>query len=43
MYIKNIQQLRLPENVFENFVACDILNVKHKTILLLEQEWNRDI
>ena len=34
---------RLPANVFENFVACDILNVKHKTILLMEQEWNRDI
>ena len=25
-----IQHLRLPENVFENYVACDILNVKHK-------------
>ena len=40
---KIIQQLSLPENVFENFVACDILNVKHKTILLMEQEWKRDI
>ena len=40
---KNIQQLSLPENVFENFVACDILNVKHKTILLMEQELKRDI
>ena len=26
-----IRHLRLPGNVFENFVACDILNVKHKT------------
>ena len=26
-----------------NFVACDILNVKHKTFLLMEQEWKRDI
>ena len=38
-----IQHLRLPENVFENFVACDILNVKHKTFLLMEEEWQRDI
>ena len=38
-----IQHLRLPENVFENFVACDILNVKHKTFLLMEEEWKRDI
>ena len=38
-----IQHLRLPENVFENFVACDILNVKHKTVLLMEEEWKRDI
>ena len=29
--------------MFENFVACDILNVKYKTILLMEQEWKRDI
>ena len=27
-YDSIIQHLRLPENVFENFVACDILNVK---------------
>ena len=33
-----IQHLRLPENVFENFVACDILNVNHKTFLLMEEE-----
>ena len=38
-----IQHLRLPENVFENFVACDILNVKHKTFLLMEEEWKWDI
>ena len=38
-----IQHLRLPENVFENFVACDISNVKHKTVLLMEEEWKRDI
>ena len=38
-----IQHLRLPENVFENFVACDVLNVKHKTFLLMEEEWKRDI
>ena len=38
-----IQHLRLPENVFENFVASDILNVKHKSVLLMEKEWKRDI
>ena len=38
-----IQHLRLPENVFENFVACDILNVKHQTFLLMEEGWKRDI
>ena len=38
-----IQHLRLPENVFENFVACDISNVKHNTILLKEEEWKREI
>ena len=38
-----IQLLSSPENVFENFVACDILNVKNKTILLMEQEWKRQI
>ena len=37
-----IQHLSWPENVFENFVACDFSNVKHKTILL-EQGWKRDI
>ena len=40
--ISIIQHLRLPENVFENFVACDSLNVKHKTFLLIEEEWQRD-
>ena len=38
-----IQHIRLHKNVFEKFVACDILNVKHKTLLLLEEEWKRDI
>ena len=38
-----IKHLRLPENVFENFVACDISNVKHTTFLLMEEEWKRDI
>ena len=33
-----IQHQRLPENVFENFVACDILNVKHRTFLLMKEE-----
>ena len=37
------QHLKLPTNVFENFVACYILNVKHKTFLLMEEEWKRDI
>ena len=39
----DVNKIIQPENVFENFVACDILNVKHKTILLMEQEWKRDI
>ena len=34
-----IKHLRLPENVFENFVACDLSNVKHITFLLMEEEW----
>ena len=38
-----IQNLRLPENVFENFVACDNLNVKQKTFLSMEAEWKPDI
>ena len=38
-----IQHLRLPENVFEISVACDISNVKHKTFLLTEEEWKRGI
>ena len=38
-----LKHLRLPENVFENFVACDISNVKHTTFLLMEEEWKRDI
>ena len=40
---KIIQHLRSPENVFENFVACDILNVKQKTISLMKQERERNI
>ena len=36
-----IKHLRLPKNVFENFVVCDISNVKPKSILLMKQEWKR--
>ena len=39
-----IQHLRLPKNIFENFVACDISNVKHETFfLLMDEERKRDI
>ena len=35
-----IQHLKLPKNVFENFVASDILNVNYKAIILLKQYIN---